>query len=102
MTGSGWPPGVQWPPGTAFKDADVKIEDVEEELQAQIELAKRRIANVTHVTAHMGTATCRPELKGLMSRLAIEYGLMTWDDLMQRGVKHAGPWGSKFRCNMER
>jgi hypothetical protein len=94
MTGSGWPPGVTWPPHTAFKEADVKIEDVEKELRAQIELAKRRIANVTHVTAHMGTATCRPELKRLVSRLAKEYGLITWDDLAEKGLKYAGGWGS--------
>jgi predicted glycoside hydrolase/deacetylase ChbG (UPF0249 family) len=94
MTGSGWPPGVQWPPGTAFKDAAVKIEDVEKELRAQIELAKRKIANVTHVTAHMGTATCRPELKDLVSRLADEYGLITWDDLTSKGVQYTGGWGS--------
>jgi predicted glycoside hydrolase/deacetylase ChbG (UPF0249 family) len=94
MTGSGWPPGVTWPPHTAFKEADVKIEDVEKELRAQIELAKRRIANVTHVTAHMGTAACRPELKHLVSRLAKEYELITWDDLTEKGLKYAGGWGS--------
>jgi hypothetical protein len=72
----------------------VKIEDVEKELRAQIELAKRRIANVTHVTAHMGTAACRPELKHLVSRLAKEYELITWDDLTEKGLKYAGGWGS--------
>jgi hypothetical protein len=94
MTVSGWPPGVKWPLGTAFMDAAVKVEDVEKELRAQIELAKRKITNVTHLSVHMGTATCRPELRVLVDRLAKEYRLITWDDLAKKGLKYAGNWGS--------
>jgi predicted glycoside hydrolase/deacetylase ChbG (UPF0249 family) len=94
MTVSTWPPEARWPAGTAFMDAKVKTEDVEKELRAQIELARRKIRNVTHLSAHMGTATCRPELRKLVARLAKEYGLITGDDAAKAGLKYAGGWGS--------
>jgi hypothetical protein len=94
MTASTWPPDAAWPPGTAFMDADVKIEDVEKELRAQIELAKRKIKNVTHVTSHMGTPTCRPELRALVDRLAKEYGLITGSDAARKGMQYVRNWGS--------
>lgn len=64
-----------FPPGTGFLDAGPKLEEVEKELRAQIEKAKRHIPRVSHLTAHMGTATATPELKALTLRLAQEYGL---------------------------
>jgi predicted glycoside hydrolase/deacetylase ChbG (UPF0249 family) len=63
------------PKGTGFYDANPKREEVERELRAQIELALKKINNVTHLTAHMGTATCRPDLTELVDSLAKEYGL---------------------------
>ena len=65
----------RWPPGTGFFDAKPKREEVEKELRAQIELARKKIKRVTHVTSHMGTATCRPDLRELVLKLAREYGL---------------------------
>ena len=65
----------RWPAGTGFLDAEPKADEVEKELRAQIELAKKKIRNVTHVTAHMGTATSRPDLRAIVIKLAKEYGL---------------------------
>jgi hypothetical protein len=64
-----------FPPNTGFLDAGPKLEEVERELRAQIEMAKRHIPRVSHLTAHMGTAVATPELKALTLRLAQEYGL---------------------------
>ncbi|MFP6676463.1 MAG: polysaccharide deacetylase family protein [Pirellulaceae bacterium] len=64
-----------WPPNTGFLDSDWKIDQVERELRAQIETAKRLLPNVTHLSAHMGTATSSPELRTLTQRLAAEYDL---------------------------
>jgi len=85
----------RWPSGTGFYDANPKLEEVEKELRAQIELAMKKIKNVTHLSAHMGTATCRPDLKKLVKQLAQEYGLHSGgEDLIKQGVKYVGSWGS--------
>ena len=64
-----------WPPGTGFVESTWQIEQVERELRAQIELALRHLPNVTHLSAHMGTATSTPELEALVEHLAQEYSL---------------------------
>lgn len=58
-----------------FLDADWKLDEVQRELRAQIELAVDRIANVTHLSCHMGTASATPELRALVEQLAAEYKL---------------------------
>ena len=65
----------RWPAGTGFYDANPKLEEVEAELRAQIELALKKIKNVSHLSAHMGTARCRKDLSALVDRLAREYKL---------------------------
>ncbi len=64
-----------FPPGTGFLDAGPKMEEVEKELRAQIEMAKRHIPRVSHLTAHMGTPVATPELKAVTERLSKEFGL---------------------------
>ncbi len=64
-----------FPPGTGFLQAGPKLDEVERELRAQIELALSRLPNVTHLTCHMGTASCTPELSALVDKLAEEYRL---------------------------
>ncbi len=80
-----------WPAGTGFYDANPKIEEVEAELRAQIELALRKIKNVTHLSAHMGTARCRKDLSLLVDRLAREYKLEV--DLKSHHVQYARGMG---------
>jgi chitin disaccharide deacetylase len=55
----------RWPKNTGFLGADWKIEEVERELRAQIEMVLRLLPNVTHLSAHMGTAVSTPELTSL-------------------------------------
>ncbi len=64
-----------FPPNTGFLDAGPKLEEVEKELRAQIELAVKKIPQVSHLTSHMGTPTSTPELRALVQRLAKEYKL---------------------------
>ncbi len=80
-----------FPPDTGFLEAKPKLEEVEKELRAQIELAKRYIPNISHVSSHMGTPTCTPELKQLVRNLAKEYGLILED----KGIKGAGGFPGK-------
>jgi predicted glycoside hydrolase/deacetylase ChbG (UPF0249 family) len=72
-----------FPPDTGFLEAQPKLDEVERELRAQIEMAKRNIARVTHVSAHMGTAVCTPELRAVVERLCTEYGLLYRDEQLQ-------------------
>ncbi len=64
-----------FPPNTGFRECGWKIEEVEKELRAQIELAKKMIPQVSHLSSHMGTPTCTPQLQALVQRLAKEYKL---------------------------
>ncbi len=64
-----------FPPNTGFLECGWKIEEVEKELRSQIELALKELPKVTHMTAHMGTATSHPKLRTMVNRLAEEYKL---------------------------
>ena len=64
-----------FPPNTGFLQSGWKIDEVEKELRAQIELAKKMIPQVSHLSSHMGTPTAAPELRALVQRLAKEYKL---------------------------
>jgi hypothetical protein len=74
-----------------FLQANPKLDEVERELRAQIELARDKIENVTHLSCHMGTATCTPELRALVERLAAEYKLpLNFPD-----IERTRRWGGK-------
>jgi predicted glycoside hydrolase/deacetylase ChbG (UPF0249 family) len=80
-----------WPKNTGFLVSDWKIEEVERELRAQIEMALRLFPNVTHLSTHMGTASGTPELAALTNRLAKEYKL----PVQLPDAKWGGGFGSK-------
>lgn len=80
-----------FPPHTGFLQSGWKMEEVEQELRAQIELAQRLIPQVSHLSSHMGTPTCTPELKALVEKLAQEYGL----PLEAPGLKYVSGFGGK-------
>jgi len=73
-----------FPPNTGFLQSKWNIHEVEKELRAQIELAKKEIPHVSHLSSHMGTPTCTPELRVLVQKLAAEYKL----PLDTPGAKH--------------
>lgn len=80
-----------WPPNTGFLESNWKINEVERELRAQIEMAMRLLPNVTHLSAHMGTATCTPELKAMVEYLSNDYKL----PIQLPNLKRAGRWPKK-------
>lgn len=79
-----------FPKGTALKDASWKIEEIEAEFRAQIEMAKRHVSHVSHVNCHMGCESCSPEISALVKRLAQEYGLNI--NPSAAGYKHVLLW----------
>lgn len=69
-----------WPnanigPGCSIREASPKIEEVQRELRAQIELAVRKIKSVTHLSAHMGFTGANPEIAAVVDKLSREYRL---------------------------
>jgi len=83
-----------WPnknyPGKALLENKWIFEDVEKELRAQIELAKRKIPRISHISAHMGCYNISAEVKSLATRLAQEYKIDI--DLKDvKGVSYSGP-----------
>lgn len=52
-----------------------KLDEIEGELRAQIELTKRAVPHVSHVSAHMGFTRLGEEVTALVKRLAVEYDI---------------------------
>lgn len=79
-----------FPKGTALKDSPWKIDEIEKEFRAQIEMAKRHVPHVSHVNCHMGCESCSPEIAALVKRLADEYKLNIEPGKL--GYKHISLW----------
>ena len=93
---------ADFPPGTGMVDANPKLDEVERELRAQIEMARRHLGDrVTHVTYHMRAAVATPELERLSTRLAKEYGLRMDDSGGTKRTRGFGPntLGNEQRAN---
>jgi predicted glycoside hydrolase/deacetylase ChbG (UPF0249 family) len=52
---------------------DFKLEEIEKEWRAQIELAKKNIPHLSHISGHMGCTDMRDDVKALARKLAEEY-----------------------------
>lgn len=78
-----------WPnnnyPGRAVMDNQWKIEDIEKEFRAQIELAIKRIPRISHVSGHMGCTGMNDEVRALVKKLTQEYNI----DVDMTGVEGA-------------
>lgn len=77
----------------ALSKANWKIEEIEKELRAQIELAKKYIPQLSHVSTHMGCGSIAPEVGELVKKLATEYDLDI--DPKELGVNRATYVGVK-------
>jgi chitin disaccharide deacetylase len=53
-----------------------KIDEIEKEWRAQIEMAMKNISNITHISAHMGCTNMDTAVTALAKRLANEYHVM--------------------------
>lgn len=66
-------------PGQAVLDNSWKIADIEKEMRAQIEMIKKYVPRVSHVSGHMGSTAFAPEVKELAQKLSKEYNLAMVD-----------------------
>lgn len=64
-----------FPPNTGFLEGNPNLEEVEKEIRVQIAMAKKHIPRITHVSAHMGTATASPQLRAITMKVVQEFGL---------------------------
>ena len=68
-------PNDRFGPEQALKSRDWKIEEIEQEMRAQIEMAVRNIPRVSHLSCHMGCSGWDPKVQEVYNKLAKEYGL---------------------------
>ncbi|XOV93830.1 MAG: polysaccharide deacetylase family protein [Bacteroidota bacterium] len=79
-------------PGQSIAENDWKLEEIEKEFRAQIELALEKIPRITHFTGHMGCTGFDDRVKVLADKLAKEYGLfINMDALGVERATYAGP-----------
>ncbi len=79
-------------PKRAILENPWKLEDIEKEFRAQIEMAQRKIPRISHLSAHMGCTGLSPEVKELTRKLAREYHIPVNPDLDDvKGVSYDGP-----------
>lgn len=76
----------------ALKEQPWKLGEIERELRAQIELTRREVPHLSHLSDHMGFQALGPEVAALVKRLAGEYGLDV--DLEALGARWVG-WDGK-------
>lgn len=82
-------------PKRSLSEHSWKIEDVEKELRAQIELAIKKIPRISHISAHMGCYRMTPEVQALAKRLASEYKIdIDPEELGAIGIGYKGPKGT--------
>jgi chitin disaccharide deacetylase len=73
-------------PGAAIKENNWLLADIEKEFRAQIELGKKLIPGITHISGHMGCTDINPAVKALTQKLAKEYQIDI--DLGEHAVKY--------------
>ena len=80
-------------PKTSIQTSNWKIEEIEQELRAQIELALKHVPHISHMGGHMGFAGLDPKIGELMTRLSKEYGLYL--DMKKFEVKRMPAWNQE-------
>ena len=90
-------------PGKSIKENDWKIEDIEKEFRAQIEMALKNIPRVSHLSSHMGCTNISPEVQAMAKRLALEYHIdidlrivMCSPQAMMARIKFSGKTGKLY------
>src|SRR5690606_1080476 len=83
-------------PGLAIMDTQWKLEEIEREFRAQIDLALQHIPQISHLSGHMGSTGFHPEVSAMVDRLSKEYDLPVMSrEVMQAwaisGVTYDGP-----------
>lgn len=82
-------------PRRSIAENDWKIEDIEKEFRAQIELALKKLPRISHISSHMGCTTLTEEVKALTRKLAKEYNIPVDAEPNLEGVGFVGAHTTK-------
>lgn len=87
--------GYFLPSTTAFQKNNYKLEEVEQELSAQIERAISSGLKISYIDPHMGIALSTPALGALTEKLAKKYklGISTLSEVTYFGESYNDMWG---------
>jgi predicted glycoside hydrolase/deacetylase ChbG (UPF0249 family) len=86
-------------PGRSIRENKWKIEDVEKEFRAQIELALKKIPHISHLSSHMGCTDLNDSVTQLTRKLAKEYHIDI--DPKELGVEFIGYKGSSVSLDQK-
>ena len=78
-----------FPDNSSIQESKWKIEEVEQEIRAQIEVSLKYLPKISHLSNHMGFTGFDPKLKELVEKLANEYNL----DTETNDLKYFQGWG---------
>ncbi|MGK7393640.1 MAG: polysaccharide deacetylase family protein [Candidatus Cyclobacteriaceae bacterium M3_2C_046] len=68
-------PNDSYGPEQALKEQNWQIDQIEQELRTQLDLARKKIPQISHISCHMGCNNLSPEVDALVKKLAREYQL---------------------------
>src|SRR5690554_3777720 len=78
-----------FPPNSSISESNWTLEEIEQELRAQIELSLKHLPHISHLSSHMGFTSLDPRIEELVKALAKEYGLET----NMEGFQRMPGWG---------
>jgi len=78
-------------PGQSISENQWKIADIEKEFRAQIEMALKKIPQISHISSHMNCTDLTAEVSVMTRKLAKEYKIDI--DLGDYGVEYVGYQG---------
>lgn len=96
-----------FPAGSSIQESDWKLDEIEHELRAQIEVALKHVPHISHLSTHMGFTNLDPKIAALVNKLAKEYNL----NVNMEGVQRFSGWTrddayedriDKFCANLEK
>ena len=73
-----------FPPNSSIMESDWSLAEIEQELRAQIEFSLKHVAQISHISTHMGFNSFDPKIGELVENLAKEYDLYIDMDDVQR------------------
>lgn len=78
-----------FPPKSSISESQWKLDEIEKELRAQIDLSLKNVLQISHISTHMGFSGLDPKIGDLVNKLAKEYKL----EVEMSDVKYFQGWG---------
>ncbi|MBW6534919.1 MAG: polysaccharide deacetylase family protein [Mariniphaga sp.] len=78
-----------FPSGSSISESEWKLDEMEQELRAQIELSLKHVPHISHLSNHMGFTSLDPKIGELVDKLAKEYNL----EVSTKGLQRFPGWG---------